>query len=110
MVEKVWYCPTCDRLFDDRDITYSDELEVGYSHRICVACGTWDELEEAEECEICGEPIKPNTHYCNECIQILKVGLEDTKASLDCKEDVFREAIAWLWENEDVWREDEREV
>lgn len=106
---EVYYCEQCGRLFDLKDIIIDEELDCGYTHHICPSCGTWDELMEADECKICGEPIIPDTEYCPTCEDILRIGLADTMHSLDCSAEKFQEFCDWLWErgDVDVWREED---
>ena len=101
MAERVWYCEQCNNLIDDHNVRTEEEWDVGYTHHICPCCDTMDELVEADECIICGEPIKPDTKYCPTCEDILRVGLADTMHSLDCTAEQFQEFCDWLWENRD---------
>lgn len=104
---RVFYCEQCERMFDEKDIITEDEWDVGYTHHICPCCNTYDELMEADECIICGEPIIPNTSYCPTCEDILRVGLDDTMHSLDTSSEKFQDFCEWLWAKGETWNSED---
>lgn len=63
------YCYDCEEIFPEDDAR-SKIGEDGWWHSACPNCGS-TELEEAEECKICGEPLPPCKEYCFNCFDTL---------------------------------------
>lgn len=53
----MYYCNRCEEF-----VTCTEDEK-------CSRCGTED-IEKAGECGCCGEPIKSNEDYCEECMKV----------------------------------------
>ena len=62
-VEEPYYCYDCERIVE---VEYHYEESEGYGEYICCEC-KGDYVTEAGTCEICGEPIDPDTRLCEIC-------------------------------------------
>lgn len=75
------YCHDCDGFFDEEDAGSrlaepEDSVPMGSYVMCCPYCGS-SALEEAKECKICGEPLKPDdTDLCESCTDFLDEGVE----------------------------------
>lgn len=77
-----YYCNYCDAILDEEDLHHrfaeeEDCVPRGTKVATCPYCNEADGLEEADECEICGEAIKPDDHLCNECKHTLHDDVEN---------------------------------
>lgn len=82
----VWYCNECGELFRETDAGTRRAVEEDDTYpwvqiMTCPCCGS-DELEEAEECERCGEPIAPGQTFCEACESDLKGAFEEAVKGL----------------------------
>lgn len=78
----IYYCHDCGEFFDKEDIrikciSQGDYSEPSEYEWYCPHCGSED-IEEAEECEFCGEPVKPDSriHFCEDCIEYFDYMIE----------------------------------
>ena len=67
---KYFYCEDCDEIFSE-DRAGAKRTEWGYGDKEVYACPTCGstELADADTCEVCGRPIPPDKHICDECLQ-----------------------------------------
>lgn len=66
-----YYCDECEMIFDEseagsRRAEEGDGLPPWESLMTCPNCGS-DFIEEAWECERCGDAIPPGHYYCAAC-------------------------------------------
>ena len=76
-----WYCQRCRGIIAQEDLNFAWEEELHYwlddcpvetyvtAH--CPCCGS-EEIDEAEYCEVCGEPFAPEDledGICKECME-----------------------------------------
>lgn len=70
---KYFYCEDCDEIFSEESAgtksVYDGYGELDYY--ACPTCGS-TELADADTCEVCGRPIPPDKHICDECQQEMK--------------------------------------
>lgn len=75
-----YYCSECGELFEKSEAGGRAEdpsprgvsLASGYYLTdVCPWCGS-DELIEANECVLCGDPIKPTTRFCRDCMDYME--------------------------------------
>ena len=65
-----YYCKGCERFVDEDALVGTGEYFKGREHGACPYCYSED-LEEANECELCKTPIVPNELFCDDCKQAL---------------------------------------
>lgn len=63
------YCSECGEIFHEDD-SRKVIAEDGRTICACPNCRC-TELDEAEICERCGEPIPPAEHFCEDCKETL---------------------------------------
>lgn len=52
-------CMNCKEFINEDDIVKGHyESAVGFQHIECPVCGAEDDLEEAQDCPVCGEPVE----------------------------------------------------
>ena len=79
-MSKYW-CIYCNTAIDENDLDkrpaeVEDGAMAGTNVAVCPWCGESDGLEEADECDICGEAIEPSTHLCKGCAEEMDAKVE----------------------------------
>lgn len=65
-----FYCQDCGEIFseDNAKILWDGDGRVVTNYYACPDCRSTD-IKDASVCEICGKPIPPDKHICEECLQ-----------------------------------------
>lgn len=76
-----WYCQRCKEVISQDDLRFVREAErhywlddspvESYAYALCPYCGS-DQIDEADYCEVCGEPFVPEDlegGICKECLE-----------------------------------------
>ena len=68
MRDRYYFCTDCESVVPEEDLkVYSlKEGDFWKQQLVCPHC-KGNSLEEMEHCKICGQPIKPDEEYCEEC-------------------------------------------
>jgi len=97
-----WYqCEECGEFFRE-DEAGSKVLDVdrsgwpyGPTVMCCPVCGN-ESLADADECEICGEPIPEGERFCSDCKSNLKHAAEKAISEITDTGADREDAIYWL--------------
>lgn len=97
-----FHCPECGEIFpeDEARVLRRDE---GYGTKEIYACPNCrnTEIDEADKCERCGEPIPPDEHFCEDCKEILyrqvESIIEDFNGDYLEAKDKFLDYIERVW-------------
>lgn len=78
---KYWHCESCGTFSREDALNYrrtvlEDSRRPWETVGMCPVCGSED-LEEADRCERCGEPIDKGKHLCPTCEQMLTAEVEE---------------------------------
>lgn len=100
------YCYDCESFFDEEDAKTrlavpEDSVPMGSYVACCPNCGS-SELEEANVCKICGNPIKPDvTDFCRPCTEFLDDGVQSLINHISgdslAARDVFMDYLERRW-------------
>lgn len=60
------YCKGCKKFVDEDELVGTGEFFRGIEHGCCPHCHSED-LEEANECEVCGTAVGQYEQFCEDC-------------------------------------------
>lgn len=91
-----WYCDHCEEWIDVPDEREYIEEVYGPYRRItyktlCPRCG--EELEETEDCPVCGGHTLPKDTFCNDCKKEVINFVEDMAINHGTTRDVVEELV-----------------
>lgn len=99
----MYRCKDCGVFFEEPIVVKDDPsprgvaLTSGYyydSH--CPSCGS-ENLEEAEVCERCGEPIPYGAVLCDDCMDILESYIGVLEKTIGLPHDTLEDAISVMY-------------
>lgn len=103
----MYYCHNCENFFSEYELeeetvrtgVYApDGYEEHFTADVCPHCGS-DELEEVNDCPICGDPCLPGEHFCDNCRQEMRAQLTDIFSEWAVRHRVYKADIAELTED-----------
>lgn len=96
----MYYCNNCGEYFEEPTTQTEDYGEchgrhVTREYDACPCCGS-DDIAEAVECRICGEPIPPfsTEEFCETCHAELENVLEEAGETLQTDRETLKDLIA----------------
>lgn len=76
-----YYCKRCNRFIDESDLVDGATEWRGIPHAACPKCYS-ENIVEAGSCELCGEDVKPDEQFCEECKQDMHNAWQTAVASV----------------------------
>ena len=93
-----YWCEHCKNILDEDEV--AEVHELGDIRLVCKVCGS-DDVYEAAACYLCGEPLPPETAYCEDCEKTMHEAWETAVSYVkeNCAPQMPSEEVASiLWE------------